>query len=164
MMITRPVGDFGNRPGIVRVLLATWAVVLACGVGANAGTSAGNDTRAPTLQGFTTELSVGRGHTVRFKIETDAPAYSILIYRLDEGGDAGAQPVAALPNPPAPQVQPPCIPSQDGGLVDCSNWVESASWTEPADAVPGIYVAMLWRADTNASSQIVFVIQDDSAN
>lgn len=164
MMTTRPIGEFGNRPRIVRVLLAACAVVLACGVGANAGTSAADDTRAPTLQGFTTDLSVGRGQTVRFKIETDAPAYSITIFRLDDSEGTGAQPVAALPNPPAPQVQPPCIPSQDGGLVDCSNWVESASWTVPANAVPGIYIAMLLRADTNASSQIVFVIQEDSAN
>ena len=161
MMTTRPIDEFGNRPGI-RVLLAACAVFLACGVGANAATSAAEDS-APTLQGFTTDLSVGRGQTVHFKIETDAPAYSITIYRLDASGGA-AQPMAALPNPQAPQVQPPCIPSQEGGLVDCSNWVESASWTVPANAVPGIYIAMLLRADTNASSQIVFVIQDDGAN
>jgi hypothetical protein len=161
MMITQPVDSIRHRPRFARASLRLGAIVLACGVGVCASTSAADDPRAPTLQGFTTDLSVGRGQTVHFKIETDASAYSITIYQVDDAGVAGAQPVGGVPNPQAPQVQPPCLGSQDTGLVDCGNWSESASWTVPASTAPGIYVALLQRADTQASSQIVFVVQDD---
>jgi len=164
MMTTQPTGQISRRSRVVRMLVATCAVLVTCGVGAGAGASAAADTGSPNLQGYTTELSITRGQTVHFKIETDAPAYSITIYLLDQNGIAGTQPVASVPNPPAPQVQPPCLASQDAGLVDCSNWSESASWAVPADAVPGIYIALLQRADTKASSQIVFVVQGDSGN
>jgi len=164
MMTTRPTGQINRRSRVVRMLVATCAVLVTCGVGAGAGASAAADTSSPNLQGYTTELSIIRGQTVHFKIETDAPAYSITIYLLDQNGLAGTQPVASVPNPPAPQVQPPCLASQDAGLVDCSNWSESASWAVPANAVPGIYIALLQRADTMASSQIVFVVQGDSGN
>ena len=161
-MITVPIHRLTSRRSFARALAACAVfVVLACGAGASAAASAADDVRAATLQGFTADLSVNRGQTVHFKIDTDAPAYGITIYRLDDSGVAGTQAVASLPAPPAPQVQPPCIPSQDTGLADCSNWAESASWTVPADAVPGIYIAMLLRPDTNDSSHIVFVVQDD---
>ena len=163
MMTTRPTGQISKRSRAVRMLVATCAVLVTCGVGAGVGASAAADTGSPNLQGYTTELSITRGQTVHFKIETDAPAYSITIYLLDQNGIAGTQPVASVPNPPAPQVQPPCLASQDAGLVDCSNWSESASWAVPANAVTGIYIALLQRADTKASSQIVFVVQGDSA-
>jgi len=162
MMTTRPTSQISRRSRVVRMLVAACGVLVTCGVGA--GASAAADTGSPNLQGYTTELSIIRGQTVHFKIETDAPAYSITIYLLDQNGVAGTQPVASVPNPPAPQVQPPCLSSQDAGLVDCSNWSESASWAVPANAVPGIYIALLQRADTMASSQIVFVVQGDSGN
>ena len=164
MMTTRPIDRITSRSRIVRVLVAMSAVVLAWGVGAGASASAANDTSTPTLQGFTTDLSVSRGQTVHFKIATDALAYSITIYRLDDSGIAETTPAASLPKPSAPQVQPPCIPNQDTGMVDCSNWSESASWAVPDTAVPGIYIALLQRFDTTDSSHIVFVVQDDGAH
>lgn len=160
MMTTRPIQPIRHRPRMARAFVALGAIVLACGAGVRASAAA-DDIVSPTLQGFTTDLSVSRGQTVRFKIETNAPAYSITIYPIDDAGVAGAQPVGSVPNPPAPQVQPPCLPSQDTGLVDCGNWSESASWTVPQSTVPGIYVALLQRPDTPASSQIVFVVQEE---
>jgi hypothetical protein len=164
MMTTRPAGKITRRSSVARMLVATSAVALTCAFGAPAGASAAADTPPQTLQGFTTNVSVSRGQTVHFKIETDAAAYSITIYPLDGAGTAAAQPVASVPNPPAPQVQPACIPDPASGVVDCSNWSESASWAVPLDAVPGIYVALLQRPDTTASTSIVFVIQADGGN
>jgi hypothetical protein len=143
------------------MFVATCAAVLACGVGAGAQAPTTDANRPPSLQGFTPDPSVTRGQTVRFKVDTDAPAYTITIYQLDESGVAGVDPIAKVPNPPAPQLQPACLPNQETGLVDCSNWSESASWIVPTTAAPGIYVALLERADTKASSQIVFVVQED---
>src|SRR3954463_3466857 len=36
----------------------------------------------PSIQGFATDISVNTGATVSFKIKTDAPDYTIDIYRL----------------------------------------------------------------------------------
>src|SRR3989442_11266863 len=76
-------------------------------------------------------------------------------------GGGGAELVASLPTPPAPQAQPPCISDPSSGVVDCSNWSESASWTVPTNAAPGVYDALLQRSDTNDISHIVFVVSDE---
>jgi hypothetical protein len=147
-----------SRPR-VRLLVATFAGFVLAGVGAG-GNAVQAGSTDPILQGFTTNTSASRGQVVHFKIETDALAYSITIYQL---GESGAQAVASLPTPPAPQLQPPCLPDSGTGVIDCSNWSESASWTVPANAIPGLYVARLERPDTGNGSEIVFVVQDDSA-
>jgi hypothetical protein len=146
-----------SRPR-VRLLVATFAGFVLAGWGVG-GNGAHAQTSVPSLGGFTTNPSVSRGNVVHFKIATDALAYSITIYRRD---DSGAQAVASLPTPAAPQIQPPCLPDSGTGVVDCSNWSESASWTVPATAIPGLYVARLERPDTGSVSEIVFVVQDDS--
>ena len=48
-------------------------------------------------------------------------------------------------------------------LIDCGNWAVSASWTVPADATSGVYIAKLVRADTGGASHIVFVVRDDAS-
>jgi glucose/arabinose dehydrogenase len=117
----------------------------------------------PTIQGYATEISVNRGETVRFKIDTDARSYQIDIYRLGYYGGLGARRVATiLPWVPLPQPQPPCLSELITGLVDCGNWEESAAWAVPPDAVSGVYVARLVRHDSGGASHIVFVVRDDS--
>ena len=49
-----------------------------------------------TIQGFATDISVNRGQTVSFKINTDATAYRIDIYRLGYYGGRGARKVASV--------------------------------------------------------------------
>jgi hypothetical protein len=116
----------------------------------------------PTIQGFATDLSVDQGGTVRFKIKTDAAAYHVDIYRLGWYGGDGARKVATLtPSASLPQVQPPCLTDASTGLVDCGNWSESASWSVPADAVSGVYLARPVREDTGGASHILFVVRDD---
>ena len=48
-------------------------------------------------------------------------------------------------------------------MIDCGNWAESASWTVPADATSGVYIAKLIRTDTGGASHIAFVVRDDSS-
>ena len=61
----------------------------------------------PSIQGFATAMSVNRGETVRFKINTDASSYSLAIYRMGYYGGSGARLIATI-NPAAslPQAQP----------------------------------------------------------
>jgi len=158
MVTTQPNRRMTSRPR-VRLLVAAFAGFVLAGWGAG-GNAVQAGSGEPTLNGFTTNPSVSRGQVVHFKIETDALAYGITIYQI---GESGPQPVASLPAPAAPQLQPPCLPDSGTGLVDCSNWSESASWAVPSNAVPGLYFARLDRPDTGSVSEIVFVVQDNSA-
>ncbi len=46
---------------------------------------------ADTIQGFATDISVNRGETVRFKIDTNATNYKLDIYRLGYYNGMGAR-------------------------------------------------------------------------
>ncbi len=119
----------------------------------------------PSIQGFAGDISVDQGQTVDFKIKTDASAYTIGIYRLGWYGGLGARKVGSVtPSATLPQNQPDCISDTSTGLLDCGNWGVSASWQVPADAVSGIYIALLTRTDTGGTAQIVFVVRNDSSH
>ncbi len=103
-----------------------------------------------SIQGFATDISVGQGETVRFKVDTPATDYRLDIYRLGYYGGNGARKVATVqPSAALPQTQPACLSESATGLTDCGNWAESASWDVPADAVSGIYFAKLVREDAS---------------
>ena len=116
-----------------------------------------------SIQGFATEISVDKGQIVRFKVSTPASSYRLDIYRLGYYDGMGARRVATVnPSASLPQSQPSCLSDAQTGLIDCGNWAVSASWTVPADAVSGIYVAKATRNDTGGASHIVFVVRDDA--
>ena len=118
-----------------------------------------------TIQGFATDISVDQGQTIRFKVDTDASAYRLDIYRLGYYGGLGARKIATvLPSVPLPQSQPACLNDSTTGLVDCGNWSESASWAVPTNATSGIYVAKLVRTNNGGASHIVFIVRDDDGH
>ncbi len=116
----------------------------------------------PSIQGFTTSMSVDAGQSVSLKISTNARAYTAQVYRLGWYRGLGARKVATL-RPPAilPQMQPACLTAAATGLVDCGNWQVSTSWQVPADAVSGVYVVNLVRTDTGGSSHVPLVVRND---
>ena len=117
-----------------------------------------------SIQGFATEMSVTPGGTVGFKVDTNASAYSIQIYRTGWYGGDGARLIDTIsPSATLPQTQPACLYDAVTGLLDCGNWAESASWTVPTDAVSGVYIARLIRSDTGGDSHVVFVVRNDSS-
>ncbi|MCG8466967.1 MAG: hypothetical protein MJB57_01970, partial [Gemmatimonadetes bacterium] len=115
----------------------------------------------PSIQGFGHDISIARGETIHFKVDTDSDDYRIDVYRMGYYDGMGARRVDTLePSVPLPQRQPDClrgdIPvlAEDGTLetaeaplFDCGNWAVSASWQAPADATSGIYFARLVRED-----------------
>ncbi len=116
----------------------------------------------PTIQGFATDISVNRGETVQFKINTNATNYHLDIYRMGYYGGNGARKVATIqPAEPLPQTQPSCLTDAASGLIDCGNWAVSATWGVPVGATSGIYFAKLVREDTNGASHIVFIVRND---
>ena len=172
--------------GIILAALAAFAIfwdagsglqAQSCGVGVNKivceNQKTGNPSSEwqitgsgdPTLQGFATSFSVAPGDTQRFKIATNATAYTINIYRLGYYNGFGARRVATItPSATLPQNQPGCLLVSSTGLIDCGNWGVSASWTIPADAVSGIYFARLQRNDTGGASHVFFVVRDDNGH
>jgi hypothetical protein len=118
----------------------------------------------PNLQGFATDISVNAGQRVDFKIKTDASAYSVEIYRLGYYDGRGARKITDVtPSAPLPQIQPGCITESATELYDCGNWGVSASWNVPADAVSGVYIARLFRDDTDGASHITFIVRQDAS-
>ena len=68
----------------------------------------------PSIQGFATDISVNRGQTVLFKIDTDSTNYRLDIYRMGYYGGMGARRVATVqPRRRLPQTQPACL--EDSG-------------------------------------------------
>ncbi|MBT2231288.1 DUF4082 domain-containing protein [Nonomuraea sp. NEAU-A123] len=116
------------------------------------------------IQGYATDISINKGTTVNFKVDTDATDYRLDIYRIGYYSGMGARKIATVePSATLPQVQDTCVSDTVTGLVDCGNWVVSASWAVPGTAVSGVYIAKLVREDgTFGESQITFVVRDDT--
>ena len=115
----------------------------------------------PSIQGFSTEISVNTGQMVDFKIKAATARYHIDVYRVGYYSGAGARKVATI-KPTMPRDQPSCLSEASTGLIDCGNWSVSASWSVPANAVSGVYLARLVRDDTGGASHIIFVVRDDA--
>jgi len=119
----------------------------------------------PSIQGFATDISVNQGGTISFKINTNAKAYAINIYRLGYYAGNGARKIASIsPSATLPQSQPACKSDTTTNLLDCGNWALSASWQVPSNATSGVYIAHLVRSDTGGDSHIVFIVRNDSSH
>jgi hypothetical protein len=117
-----------------------------------------------TIEGFAVDISVNRGGTIAFKINTDSTNYRIDIYRLGYYGGMGARKVATFEQNTASVQVTPSIDTAIG-LVDAGNWSVSASWTVPATAVSGVYIAKLVRQDGMAGeNHIPFIVRDDGSH
>ena len=100
----------------------------------------------PGIQGYATQISVNRGSTVQFKVDTNATNYRFDIYRMGYYGGMGARKVTTVnPSATLPQNQPNCLTQASTGLIDCGNWAVSGSWAVPATATSGIYFAKVVR-------------------
>ena len=118
----------------------------------------------PGIQGFSTDISVDAGQSLDFKVDTDASAYTIDIYRTGWYQGLGARHIASVaPSAALPQTQPECLRDVSTELVDCGTWQRSATWHVPADAVSGVYVALLKRTDTGGASHITFIVRSDAS-
>ncbi len=124
-----------------------------------------------SIQGFATDISVNRGGTISFKVDTVASSFQIKIYRLGYYNGLGARLIDTIPDTATTATsQAACSNSGDPDfLVDCGGWSVSASWTavdttyDPdINAVSGLYIARLERTDgTPGASHIPFIVRDD---
>jgi hypothetical protein len=129
------------------------------------GVNSGTDFRNVNLNGYTTDISVNPGGTVHFKIDDETPggSYTMKIYRLGFYQGMGAILKADLGTLTGVQQPAPSISDPSTGIVDCSNWSETATWTVPANAVSGVYVVKLASTTTSDINNIVFVVRNDAS-
>ena len=120
------------------------------------------DFRDNRIAGFATKMSLNRGETVRFKVNVQGAAnFTMKIYRIGYYSGNGArlkQDLGTLPG----TIQPAGISDPVTGILDCGNWSESASWSIPATAVSGFYVAKIERVG-GGSNHIVFIVRNDAS-
>ena len=120
----------------------------------------------PSIEGFTTDISVNQGQTVQFKInDKSAAPYHIDIYRLGYYSGLGARLVTTIPaSATVDEVQPAPLTDATTGLTDAGDWDVTASWPVPQDATSGIYQAKIVRDDTGGANRIIFIVRADSSH
>ena len=111
-----------------------------------------------TVAGFARSISKNVGETMQFSVDGNATV--IDIYRVGWYGGDGFRKVATITNTPATQPEAVMIPDSNGATT-CTAWSVTASWAIPADAVSGLYLALV-RSPGNAF-YITFVVRDDAA-
>jgi hypothetical protein len=121
------------------------------------------DFRDNRIAGFATKISLNAGETVRFKINVQSGAsYNLRIYRIGYYAGNGARLMQNL-GTLSGTVQPAGISDPSTGILDCSNWSESANWTIPSNAVSGLYIARIERTG-GGSNHIIFIVRNDASN
>jgi hypothetical protein len=118
------------------------------------------------IEGFTTKVSVQAGETLQLKVQSPS-AYKLSIYRLGYYGGDGARLMPTSPTASFPaKTQSPCLHDTATGLVDCGNWTVNATWQVPADAVSGVYLAMLDQGNGDGSGfePYPFVVTNDNSH
>ena len=119
------------------------------------------DLGSTTFQGFTTDISVNHGSTVNFKIQSGTNNWRIDIYRLGYYQGNGARLITTI-NKTSAQTQPAPIVNSTTGEVDAGNWSVTASWTIPASAVSGVYIAHLVdQNNVSNENHIPFIVRAD---
>ena len=117
--------------------------------------------RSTSIEGYADGFTFLPGETVPFKIKTNSTNYRIRIYRLGwYQGNGARRLVDLVPSVPLPQVQPAPLKNTSTNLEDAGNWAVSASWAIPANAVSGVYHALLERLDApDQSNHALFVVR-----
>jgi hypothetical protein len=121
------------------------------------------DFRDNRIAGFSTNISVNSGQTVRFKIDVQGGAsYTLKIYRIGYYAGNGARIMDNLGTLSGTS-QPAGVSDPVTGILDCGNWSESAHWDVPSSAVSGLYIAKIERTG-GGSNHIVFIVRNDASH
>lgn len=123
--------------------------------------SPGSQTGDLSVAGFCRSPSKNVGETMQFSV--DGPATVIRIFRMGYYNGINFREVDSIVNTPTTQPEPVVIPGSNGA-TSASAWSVTAEWDIPANAVSGIYFAMIRNAaDNDAFYAGPFVVRDDGA-
>lgn len=113
-----------------------------------------------SVAGFARKISYNVGETVEFCI-TGAPA-EIRIFRAGWYGGTGFRQLAVIPNTATNQPDGDTVSGSYGGTTNTA-WTVTATWAIPANAVSGMYMAMIRNAANTDAFYVTFVVRDDAA-
>ncbi len=99
----------------------------------------------PNIAGYTDSVTYSPGGTVNFKVDSQGGGFTVDIFRVGAYNYAQFMARHKATVTGAPATQPTPTIDSYGGTV-CS-WSTTASWTIPADAVPGVYRFNMIRSD-----------------
>lgn len=117
----------------------------------------------PDTLGFVRATSYNAGETAQFSLSS-ASVVDIDIYRVG-GYDTGWRFIERITNTPAAQPAAATIAGGAAGTgvaTECSAWSVTASWTVPANAWSGMYVAVPRAVPGPNASWIPFTVRNDS--
>ena len=114
-----------------------------------------------TVAGFARQPSVNVGETLQFSVTGGSTL--IRIFRQGwYGGSLLFREVDQIVNNPAVQPEGVVMPGTYGATTQ-NNWLVTAEWTVPEDAVSGMYIAMIRNAANTDAFYATFVVRDDDA-
>ena len=120
----------------------------------------GTDGGDMSVAGFARQISYNVGETAEFCI-MGSPA-EIRIFRAGWYGGTGFRQVDVITNTPATQPEDSVVSGSYGGTT-ATAWSVTATWNIPANAVSGMYLAMVRNAANTDAFYITFVVRDDAA-
>lgn len=114
------------------------------------------------VQGYASATSVAAGETLTFYVDTEAPVFTLALFRAGYYGGAGARLIATYDDLPG-GAQPKCPEDIATGRVSCDNWRASYTLTVPADWTSGVYMARFEAAGAYNFTTFVVRDRDDAA-
>lgn len=112
-----------------------------------------------TRPGYADGFTYNAGETVPFKVDS-AEAFTVEIFRLGYYAGAGARRVDTVTG--TAFTQPAATINGTTGEADASNWTTNATWTIPADATSGLYIAFIRGATSGNYWRTPFVVREDA--
>lgn len=116
---------------------------------------------AREIEGYASATSVARGESIRFYVNTVAPAYIIDVFRMGWYGGFGGRRVWG-PVEATGMSQSVPRPDPQTGLVDCA-WRNPFTLVTGRDWTSGVYLAKLTEKASNKQSYIILVVRNDEA-
>jgi hypothetical protein len=117
--------------------------------------------KAREIEGYASASSVARGESIRFYVNTVAPAYIVEVFRMGWYGGLGGRRVWG-PVEATGMSQSVPGPDPQTGLVDCA-WHNPFTLVTGRDWTTGVYLAKLTEKANNKQSYIIFVVRNDEA-
>jgi hypothetical protein len=115
-----------------------------------------------SIDGFASRPYAAVGNRVVLYVDTTAPRFRVMAYRMGYYGGLGGHLVWRSPEV-AGRVQPACPLTPGINMVSCDNWKASLSFAVTAAFVPGDYLLKLVGSG-NEQSYILLVIWDPSSH
>jgi len=109
--------------------------------------------------GYAKQFSRNVGESIGFAVD-GVNATNIAIHRIGHYGGLRWRLIETISNTPTNQPDTQVLPNSAGSR-SAANWSTTATWNIPADAVSGLYVAVVRDAGNVARSWIPFIVRED---